>query len=211
MRTTLQTITLRILGLLFLLSGCTTVKNGVVVGKGSRVEPSLCPPIENYWVDVRGLDESGVKITERVLLYKRDWQKIWKGTRITPADYGVVDLPTAIRRFALGETPRPKETARNSDGRVATVRKGPTPIAGKSPGKVATVKSAPTPEEEFRAVEARAAEDAVVREAKRRIHSATTPEEQSRAWEEYRSTLVRKMRELGPSLSERIDKAESAK
>ena len=60
-------------------------------------------------------------------------------------------------------------------------------------------------------MQARAGEDVNVREAKRRIHAATTPEEQSRAWEEYRSRLLRKMRELAPALSDRIDKAESGK
>ena len=187
------------------------MKNGVVVGKGSRVEQSVFPPIENYWVDVRGVNESGVKVTERVLLYKRDWQKIGKGTRITPADYGVVDLPTAIRRIALGETPKPKKTSRKPDTRVATARKAPTKAAVRSPGNAEAPKPASTPEEEFREVQARAGEDVTVREAKRRIHLATTPEEQSHAWEEYRSRLLRKMRELAPALSERIDKAESAK
>ena len=42
------------LGLALLLCGCTTVKRGVVVGKGSRVEPARFPRVENYWVDVRG-------------------------------------------------------------------------------------------------------------------------------------------------------------
>ena len=205
----MQTITPWFLGLGLLLCGCTTVRKGVVVGKGSRVEPSKFPPVENYWVDVRGLNRSGVKVTQRVLLFKKDWKKIGKGARIAPADYGGMGLPAASRRLAKGGTPKPGKRSPGSDSRIATVRKAPPAVAERLPPKKAAPKPPAATAADFRAVEARAGEDAAVREAKGRIHSATTPEEQSRAWEEYRGALLRKMRELAPSLEGRIRKAEA--
>ena len=203
----MQTITLRFLGLGLLLSGCATVKKGVVVGKGSLVKPSKFPIIENYWVDVRGVDEDGVRVTERVLLFKKDWQRISKGARIVPADYGVMGLGEAFRKLAKRAKPKPTKRSGHSDSRIAAARKAPPAVAERLPGKTAAAKPAPATEEDFRAVEARAHEDATVREAKRKIHSATTPDEQTRAWEEYRNTLSRKIRELSPVPGERINKA----
>ena len=196
------------LGLGLLLGGCTTVKTGVVVGKGSRVDPATFPRIENYWVDVRGVDGDGAKVTDRVLLFKKDWEKIGKGDHIAPADYGVMDLPATFRKLAKGELPGSKKRAPVADTRPAPTRKAAPAIPERRPSKKAASKPAAPTEAEFRAVEARANEDATVREAKRKIHSAATPEEQSRAWEEYRSKLLQKMRELAPALRERIDRAE---
>ncbi len=207
-RTTLLAITPWFLGLGLLLGGCTTVEKGVVVGKGSRVDSSTFPRVENYWVDVRGLDGNGVKVTDRVLLFKKDWEKIGKGDRFAPADYGVMDLPATFRKLAKGGMPGSKKPTPAPDNRPAPPRKVTSTAAEPRPAKKAAPKPAAPTEADFRAVEARANEDAAVREAKRKIHSAATPEEQSRAWEEYRSKLLQKMRELAPALRERIDRAE---
>ena len=196
-----------LLGLGLMLGGCTTVKKGVVVGKGSRVDLARYSRVENYWVDVRGPDADGEKVTDRVLVFKKDWEKISKGDRIAPADFGALDLSATAQKLAKRGMLRWRKQRPEAQVRTAPARKPPRIAANRPPSKKVPKKPAPTAEPDFRAVEARAHEDASVREAKRKIHAAATPEEQARAWEEYRSTLHKKMRELAPTL--RIDKVET--
>lgn len=205
-----RAITSCIVGLGLLLGGCTTVRRGVVVKKSSRVDLTKFPRIANYWVDVRGRNGQGVKVTDRVLLFKNDWRRISVGDVISPEDYGVIVLPIALNKLALKLGPNRARRAGVSSARTAPAEKSPPQVAERSAKMKAAPKSAKVTEAEFEAVEARAHEDGHVREAKRKVHSATTPEEQSRAWEEYRRTYYEKMRELAPALRERIDEAEGS-
>ena len=188
-----RTLTLWLPCLALLLGGCATVRNGVVVAKGSRVKPAAWPPVANYWVDVRGRGESGAKVRERVLMFKADWQKIRKGDSVALTDFGNVDLAATARKLAKKDAAKPAKPPGSTGARIAAAEKAPPKVAE----RLAPKKPAPKRDTALDA-EARAHEDAAVREAKRKIHTAATPEEQTRAWEEYRSTLQRKIRELAP-------------
>jgi hypothetical protein len=187
----LHTKILKLSLLSLLLGGCATIEKGVVVGKGSVVKPGPYPPIENYWVDVRGKNAEGDRVTERVLLFKPDWDKIRKGDRIAPADYGAVDLGTALRKILEGEPVRKKQLAGTTASRKRAAKKGPQPVA-----ELAAAKRQAPRVQEKPAAPTEPHEEADVREAKRKVHAAKTPEEQSRAWEEYQALLARKQREV---------------
>lgn len=107
-------------------------------------------------------------------------------------------------------TPAPAETP--AAPRKKRARKSSPKVKVKAQQPSAT--PAPTPEvseAKYRQVQAQALEDADVRAAKQKIHTATNDEEQRRASEEYQRLLLNKMRELESSLKPRIDKEESEK
>ena len=195
---------------LLLLGACSSIERGVVVSKGHRFRPGATPPTDYYWVDVRGRNRDGKRITERIELFRRDWNRFDNGDRISPHDYDVVGAAKKIRasmeKLARGgSAPKPKPAKAD---RPAARRKSPPPAN--------VPRAQPVPETEadraarFRSVEARARDDAAVRTLKLKIHDAKTDDEQSAAWQEYRRALFQKMRDLEPSLKDRIDAAESA-
>ena len=69
---------------LLLLVGCSMIERGVVVAKGHRENAAVSPPIDYYWVDVLGENRAGEEKTERVQLFKPDWDRYKKGDRIAP-------------------------------------------------------------------------------------------------------------------------------
>ena len=194
-----------LLGLL-LLAGCSSIDRGVVVGKGRRFRPGASPPIDYYWVDVRGKNSGGEKVTERIELFQRDWNRFNEGDHISPHDY---DLVGAVKKITRGKgTPTPKPAAsKNRKDRPAARKKSPTPSPATENDKPQTEAGE---EARFRSVESRAHGDATVRGLKLKIHDAKTDEEQAAAFQEYRRALFQRMREMEPSLKERIDQAEGA-
>ena len=70
-----KTIHLICLLVLLLLGACSSIDRGVVVGKGRRFRPGATPPIDYYWVDVRGKNSSGERVTKRIELFQRDWNR----------------------------------------------------------------------------------------------------------------------------------------
>lgn len=193
---------------LLLLGGCSSIERGVVVAKGQRQNTSVYPPIDYYWVDVRGENRGGRQVTERVQLFKPDWSDFKKGDRISPHDYDMIGVARA-----LGFSLKGKAEAVATRTPKPALRKSPPPAAAR---KAATPRPRTAHESEavrtarFRDVEARALEDTGVRESKEKIYSAKTDDEQTAAYREYRSALYRKMREMAPTLKDRIDQAESA-
>ena len=209
-----------LLGLL-LLGGCSTIERGVVVSKGHRENTAVSPPIDYYWVDVRGKNRAGEMKTERVQLFKPDWDRYKKGNRISPHEHDMIGAARALgvsmkRLVRIGAKPTPSPTPPKAPNRnrPAARKKSPT-LPASAPRPVAP-RPRPQPETEtsrsakLRGAEARAFEDPVVRDLKKKIYGAKTDEEQTAAYREYRRGLYRKMRELEPSLKERIDAAESA-
>ena len=191
---------LSLLGLL-LLGACSSIDRGVVVGKGHRFRPGAVPPIECYWVDVRGPNAAGERVTERLQLFQRDWERFDEGDRIAPHDYDVVGAAKKISASVKKLTQaghKPKHKPAGSGARKKSAPKTAAP----------RVRSAADVEAQYRSVEARAHGDATVRELKLKIHNAKTDEEQTAAFQEHRRALFQKMRELEPSLKERIDAAE---
>lgn len=200
---------------LLLLGACSTIERGVVVRKGHTIKSSGTEPSAYYWVDVRGKQRDGDLKTERVPLFKRDWERFRKGDVITPHDFDMLGatagLRASVKKIAkLGSTPPPA---------TPKARTRPTPVRSKAPPPAPTPKAgAPKPSAEteaarearFRNVEARAHADAGIRELKLKIHDAKTNEEQAAAWQEHRRALYQKMRELEPSLKDRIDQAENS-
>ena len=211
-----------LLGLL-LLGGCSTIERGVVVAKGHRENGAVSPPIDYYWVDVRGKNRAGEVKKERVQLFKPDWDRYKKGDRIAPHDHDLLGVARAfgvsvkkLARMDAAPTPAPatsklKKPAKTD--RLAARKKSP-PLPAPAPKPVA---ARPRPKAESEAVrvaklrsaEARAFEDPAVRDLKKKIYGAKTDEEQSAAYREYRRGLYRKMRELEPSVKDRIDAAEA--
>ena len=200
---------------LLLLGACSTIERGVVVRKGHTIKSSGTETSAFYWVDVRGKQRDGDLKTERVPLFKRDWERFRKGDVITPHDFDMLGatagLRASVKKIAkLGSTPPPA---------TPKARTRPTPVRSKAPPPAPTPKAgAPKPSAEteaarearFRNVEARAHADAGIRELKLKIHDAKTNEEQAAAWQEHRRALYQKMRELEPSLKDRIDQAETS-
>ena len=209
-----------LLGLL-LLGGCSSIERGVVVSKGHRENTAVSPPIDYYWVDVRGKNRAGVEKTERVQLFKPDWDRYKKGNRISPHDHDLLGVARAlgasVKQLAKAEarpTPAPAKPKPKNTGRpVARKKSPPPPVPAPSP---VAPRPRPKPETEtsrsakLRSTEARAFEDPVVRDLKKKIYGAKTDEEQTAAYREYRRGLYQKMRELEPALKDRIDAAESA-
>ena len=108
----------------------------------------------------------------------------------------------------IAQTDRtPKQKPASSTASAAQKKSPPKTNA---PGTQPPVKAEPDSAARFRSVEARAREDAAVRELKLKIHDAKTDDEQTAAFQEYRRALYQKMRDLEPSLKDRIDEAESA-
>ena len=208
------------LSMLLFLGACSSIERGVVLEKGHRVNAAVSPPIDYYWVDVRGKNRGGEEATERVQLFKPDWDRYQKGDRISPHDYDMIGAAKAltvsvkkIAKIGAKPTPAPPTPKAAKRDRPAKRKKSPPPpIPAAKP--VATHVQ-PKPESEAaraaksRSVEGRAVEDPAVRDLKKKIYSAKTDEEQAAAYREYRRGLYQKMRELEPSLKERIDAAEA--
>ena len=197
------------LPVLLLLAACSSVEHGVVVARGHRQNAAVNPPIDYYWVDVRGKNRGGSEVTERVQLFPRDWPRFKKGDRISPHDFDMIGVAKALgaslKKLAhAGVTPPPAPAP-------------PRPAAPKKAARRPAAPAAPPPETEamrtakFRAVETRAIEDPAMRELKKQIYKAKTDEDQTAAYREYRKALFQKMRELKPALKERIDEAENAR
>ena len=208
-----------LLGLL-LLGGCSTIERGVVVAKGHRENGAVSPPIDYYWVDVRGKNRAGEVKKERVQLFKPDWDRYKKGDRIAPHNYDLIGVARAFGRSVkklakAGVTPAPapatpKPKKPGKPDRPVAEKKSPSlpapaakPVAPRSETEAARAAR-------FRGAEARAVEDPAVRDLKKKIYGAKTDEEQAAAYRDYRRGLYQKMRGLEPSLKERIDAAESA-
>ena len=194
---------LSLLGLL-LLGACSSIDRGVVVSKGHRFRPGASPPIDFYWVDVRGRNQSGERVTERLLLFQRDWNRFDNGDRISPHDFDVVGaakkLKASVQKLAhVGGGRARKQTGSDHGARQKSPQNANVPRGPSAPETEAA---------RFRSVEARAHDDAGVRDLKRKIHDAKTDDEQAAAFQEYRRALFQKMREMEPSLKERIDAAE---
>ena len=218
-----KTIQLLSLSGLLLLGACSSIERGVVVRKGHSVKSATTTPTDSYWVDVRGKNRDGKKITERVQLFKRDWELFDKGDGISPHNYDMIGAAKALRaslkKLAQGKvTPTPKPArpfVKPATKPVHPVARRKSPPPTPAP-KAASPRPRPAPETEalrearFRNVEARAHGDAEVRELKLKIQNAKTNEEQAAAWQEHRRALFQKMRELEPSLKDRIDQAENA-
>ena len=143
-------------------------------------------------------------MTERLHLFKRDWAQLRTGDAISPQEFDMLGfgktLRASSRRIAeiVGEPTAEPAAPVVAERRVAARRKPPA-----RPVKTDR-------EEIFRNVEARAHSDPAVRELKLKIHNAKTDEEQAAAWQEHRRALFQKMRDLEPSLKDRIDQAENA-
>ena len=220
-----------LLGLL-LLGACSSIERGVVTAKGHRVDAIVSPPIDYYWVEVRGKNRAGEEKTERVQLFKKDWDRFKKGDRISPHDFDMIGATKAIgvsvKKFArIKDEPMPKPATPKAAKPKPATPKIATPKPAKTPKKsapLATPELAPKPviatpkpktETEtartarFHNAEARAHDDAAVREMKLKIHAARTNDEQAAAFQAYRRALFQKMRELEPSLKDRIDAAET--
>lgn len=210
---------------LLLLVGCSMIERGVVVAKGHRENAAASPPIDYYWVDVLGKNRAGEEKTERVQLFKPDWDRYKEGDRISPHDYDMIgvtkSLGDSVKKLARikaepAPTPTPatlEPAQRESPPARKKSPPTPTPVPVAKP---AAPRPPPKPETEatraakLRNAEAHAVEDPAVRELKKKIYSAKTDEEQAAAYREYRSGLYQKMRELEPSLKDRIDQTESA-
>ena len=206
---------------LLLLGGCSAIERGVVVAKGHRENTAVSPPIDYYWVDVRGKNRAGEMKTERVQLFKPDWDRYKKGNRISPHEHDMIGAAKALglsmkrlARFGAKPTPSPTPSKAPQRPRSAARKKSPTlPASAPKPAapRVRTKSETETSRSaKLRSAEARAFEDPVVRDLKKKIYGAKTDEEQATAYREYRRGLYRKMRELEPALKERIDAAESA-
>lgn len=213
-----------LLGLL-LLGACSSIERGVVTAKGHRVDAIVSPPIDYFWVEVRGENRAGEEKTERVQLFKPDWDRFKKGDLILPHDFDMIGATKAIgvsvKKFArIKDEPTPKPEI----PKAATPKPATPKIATPKPVKADRAKTrrksaplstpAPKPETEsaraarFHSAEARAHDDAAVRQMKLKIHAARTDDEQAAAFQAYRRALFQKMRELEPSLKDRIDAAE---
>ena len=191
---------LPLLGLL-LLGACSSIDRGVVVSKGNRFRPGATPPIDSYWVDVRGRNRDGARVTERLLLFERDWNRFDIGDRISPHDFDAVGAAQKLKASVQKLT--------RADGKPGRKRSGSDRGARRK-----SAQRPSTPETEaarFRNVEARAHDDAGMRELKRKVHAAKTDDEQVAAFQEYRRALFQRMRDLDPTLKEHIDAAESAR
>ena len=212
------------IGLLgMLLSGaCSSIERGVVVGKGHRVKPAATPPIDYYWVDVRGRNHDGERVTERLQLFKWDWDRFDEGDLISPQEFGPIEaakrLGNSLETYTRAAGDSVRETILRPEPRpakreiVKPRRKAP-PVSPRKPGGKSSGPAAPhsaSVETRYRDAEARVIEDPDVRDLKLKIHDAKSEAEQGAAFQEYRRTLYRKMRELDPSLKTRIDAAESA-
>ena len=208
---------------LLLLNGCSMIDRGVVVAKGHRENAAMSPPIDYYWVDVLGENRAGEAKTERVQLFKSDWDRYQEGDRISPHDYDMIgatkSLGDSVKKLARikAEPTPPPATPEPAPRENPPARKKSPPTPTPVPvAKPATPRPHPKPETEatraakLRNAEAHALEDPAVRELKKKIYGAKTDEEQAAAYREYRSGLYQKMRELEPSLKDRIDAAESA-
>lgn len=226
-----------LLGLLCL-AGCSTIEQGLIVKKGHSENSVVSPPIDYYWVDVRGKNRAGKEVTERVQLFKPDWDRYKKGDRISPHNYDMIgatkaigtSVSTSVKKITtLGAKPTPvPATPQTAKPRVSTQKKRPQPARAATPKTAAatpkpvaatpkTAATTPKPVESeaakaarFRSAETRAHEDPAIRELKRNIHNARSDEEQTAAFQEHRRALFQKMRELEPSLKDRIDQAEGA-
>ena len=202
--------------LIVILAACSEVKEGKVVGKGiDRVGTKMHPgPI--HWIDIRGKNREERIVTARVEFFEMDWKGIKKGDWVAPAQFG---FPRFFQRISAYNAEQRAESGRfSTSGSVAKPKaKGrgkSRPVAKPAAETAAPEGAAPSSEGDreakLRQVRERAIEDEGVRALKKNIHAAASDEEQTRAWQEYRKALHEKMRALDPSLSDLIDKAETA-
>jgi hypothetical protein len=201
-----------------LLAACSAVKEGRVVKKGIDPGTKLHPePI--HWIDIRGENRQNRVVTVRMEFFAMDWKAIDKGDWIAPASFG---LPRFFQRIHAYNEEQRRESGRFSSSGLASrtqpkatrskriARRQPAESAPASEASLvaASEPTAASREEKYRAVREKAIEDESVRALKKRIHTATSDDEQTRAWREYRSALRDKMHALDPSLGDLIDRAE---
>ena len=198
-----------------LVGACSSIERGVVVGKGQGISTTPTTRTQDYWVDVRGKNRDGEGVTERLHLFKQDWNRFNEGDSISPHDFDLIGAGKAFRASVKkiaqtgGEPPGRTATPQVTQVRVEAPQISPSAKVG-GVGSRAVPQTEADWEARFRSVEARAQADAAVRELKLKIHNAKTNEEQAAAWQAHRRALFQKMRELDPSLKDRIDRAESA-
>ncbi len=191
-----------------LLGACSSIERGVVVAKGHRVKPEATPPIDYYWVDVRGQNREGRRVTERLELFKPDWDRFPKGAVISPHDFEPLGVVKRLAMSLPAPTPGPVAASRKPASKKTPPTRGKK---AKESAPTAVVAKKPNEEARYRNAESRANDDPAIRELKLRIHNAKSDDEQAAAWQEYRRALFQKMRGLDPSLKDRIDQAESAR
>ena len=125
-----------LLGIL-LLGACSSVERGVVVGKGHSLRSTPTMPTDYYWVDVRGKNADGERVTERIGLFKRDWERFHDGDAISPHDFDLIGATKSLRSSLdkiarIGGKPKPEPArTKTAQSRVPASRKSPpqTPSA----------------------------------------------------------------------------------
>lgn len=198
-----------------LFGACSSIERGVVVRKGQGISTTPTTRTQDYWVDVRGKNKDGEAVAERLHLFKQDWNRFSEGDSISPHDFDLIGAGKAFRASVKRLTQTGNEPARKrtrpklARTRPAAPQMPPSArVGGASPRAVPSTEA--EKEERFRSVEARAHADPAVRELKLQIHGAKTNDEQTAAWQAHRRALFQKMRDLDPSLKDRIDRADSA-
>lgn len=213
------------------LASCGSMKEGVVVAK-SRKAPVIgtyAPPEQTFWVDVEGTDGKGRTVTRRVQLFDWEWKQLRKGDRIALEDYGTFNISRTPEKGARRKpaskkprrkpatpkakaTPRPAATAA-SPRPASTPAASPAakpPLATPPPPKPTAAQGSPSPvanrQARYQEVEARALEDGSVRQARAKVHTARSNDEQARALTDFHKAKFNKMREIDGSLADMIDR-----
>ena len=183
----------------------------MVVEKGSSLVATELRPRTMYWVDVLGKNAEGMSVTERIHLFEQDWKGLKKGARIVPGDFAMGHMNRMLEVPPTPPAAAQKSSAKKSKSDRPRKKKSSEPKEEKKKDSTPSPKlTAGQRKARFSDVEARAIEDAGVREMKQKIHAVGTDEEQAQALRAYRKGVFDKMRALDGSIHDLIDQAEKA-
>jgi outer membrane biosynthesis protein TonB len=88
-------------------TSCSSVKEGVVFGKGQRWLDSFFGTKPVYWVDVRVKDDQGNETIKRVLVYEKQWRTLKAGDEFHRA--GTAEKKPESSPTPSEEKPKPKK------------------------------------------------------------------------------------------------------
>jgi hypothetical protein len=135
-------------------TSCSSVKEGIVYGKGERMLDSYFGTKPVYWVDVRVKDDQGKETIKRVLVFEKQWQTLKAGDAfhaIGAEDKKPKPSPAAPTPKPKSKQPKPTPAKPESTpepqpagglfGKI--FKKKPEPAATPTPKKAKKKKAAP--------------------------------------------------------------------
>jgi len=156
------------------------------------------------------------------------WKRVFgpKTTKATPAP----SSPTPVAKTKSGGAPRSTKKQAAATGAAekntesSDVSEKPKPVVSKSTARSKSAgenpQATPPPvegqdpetqlREKYEAAKVKAAEDPEVKKMKEKADAAPTEEDARKALRDYNKALFKRMREIDPSIKERVDRMETA-